>query len=78
MARVPTYRLKKGDREITVNQADYHANLAAYQDYKRVGETHAEEAPATATTEPAAGDGAGQGAKGDGGKESKPAAKASK
>lgn len=42
--RLPTYRLRhKGSKqEIVVNQSDYHANVAAWTDWVRVGESRGE------------------------------------
>lgn len=52
MARIPTVRLrrKSDGREIYVNQADYAADVAAWKDWKIVGDTHAGEPPVEVNT----------------------------
>lgn len=54
MARIPTVRLrsKSDGREITVNQADYARDIAAWSDWKIVGNTHADEPPVEVNTGP--------------------------
>ncbi len=37
--RLATYRLRKGEREIIVNKSDYHADLARYEGWRRLGES---------------------------------------
>ena len=52
MARIATVRLrrKSDGREIIVNQSDYAADVAAWKDWKIVGDTHGEDPPATVGT----------------------------
>lgn len=52
MARCSTVRLKhkRDGIEKTINMSEYQMNIAAYADWKRVGETHAEGEVAVGTS----------------------------